>query len=352
MDRILKAFQFDSGYCNISIIGNGLIHSTWLVSNSYDANAIIIQKLNKCVFSNPEGVCLNIKQISIYLDNCDVQYCHLKLLELKNGDVVCKLINQEGDLEYYRAYEYISNSLVFQTVGNPSIAFEAAKQFAKFTKMLIHFDTSKLIIPIPKFHALQDSNSISKLRIEESLVYIQYLQSLSNELVGIYNHILLQPYEFKLRIMHHDTKISNVLFTLDHKGLCVLDLDTCMPGYIISDLGDMLRTYLCPVDENESNITLVNVREEYFAAILNGYLNELKDDLTLSERNILIYAGKFMVYMQALRFLTDYIQGDVYYSINYPTHNLIRTINQITLLKSYIEKESVFNKILNDLWPI
>ena len=109
--------------------------------------------------------------------------------------------------------------------------------------------------------------------------------------------------------------------------------------------------YLCEVDENESDDSLIYVREEYFIAIIKGYLSELKDELTDSERNHLVYAGKFMIYMQALRFLTDYIQGDVYYAIKYPNHNLVRTINQITLLKAYIAKEEAFRSLLNSIWP-
>jgi Ser/Thr protein kinase RdoA (MazF antagonist) len=145
--------------------------------------------------------------------------------------------------------------------------------------------------------------------------------------------------ELKKRVTHHDTKISNVLFDEHDKGLCVIDLDTVMSGYFISDVGDMMRTYLSPVSEEESDFSKIEVRDEYFDAILGGYLGEMKDELTDLEKTLFVYAGKYMIYMQALRFLTDHLNKDRYYGAKYPGHNLVRANNQIDLLNKLIEKE-------------
>ena len=147
---------------------------------------------------------------------------------------------------------------------------------------------------------------------------------------------------FHLRVTHHDTKIGNVLFDKDDKGLCVIDLDTAMPGYFISDAGDMMRTYLSPVSEEEKEINKIEIRDDFYRAIVQGYSDEMKDELTETENKNFFYAGKFMIYMQAVRFLTDYINDDVYYNITYPEHNFIRARNQLTLLQCLLEKKPVF----------
>ena len=167
------------------------------------------------------------------------------------------------------------------------------------------------------------------------------------------NRNILEQYEkiksnpdFKLRVTHHDTKISNVLFDENDNGLCVIDLDTVMPGFFISDVGDMMRTFLSPASEEEKELDKIIVREDFFRAILEGYLSEMKNELSKEEIAHFVYAGKFMVYMQAIRFLTDYINDDVYYGARYTGHNLVRALNQITLLKRLTEKEQRFDQIV------
>ena len=138
------------------------------------------------------------------------------------------------------------------------------------------------------------------------------------------------------------------MFDEEDNGLCVIDLDTVMPGYFISDLGDMMRTYLSPVSEEEKDLDKIEVRTEFFKAIIKGYLSEMSDELSELEKSSIIYAGKFMIYMQALRFLTDYLNNDIYYGSRYPDHNLVRAMNQAKLLEKYLEKEQQFAAIITD----
>ena len=152
-----------------------------------------------------------------------------------------------------------------------------------------------------------------------------------------------------LRVQHHDTKISNVLLHKDSfNGTCVIDLDTLMPGYFLSDLGDMMRTYLCAYDENETDLAKITIREDYFKALVSGYLSEMADILTAEEKTQLLFAGKFILYMQALRFLSDYLQGSIYYPISYPEQNLLRSLNQFQLLQSIVEKEKNLEQIIHE----
>jgi Ser/Thr protein kinase RdoA (MazF antagonist) len=166
---------------------------------------------------------------------------------------------------------------------------------------------------------------------------------LHSDIVTEYRRIQNDP-QFKLRVTHHDTKISNVLFDQWGKGLCVIDLDTVMPGYFISDVGDMMRTYLSPVSEEEKDFTRIQVRDEFYKAIVRGYYTQMKDELTSAEKNHFFYAGQFMIYMQALRFLTDHINEDVYYGARYPGQNLVRAGNQLRLLECLLEKEATLSK--------
>ncbi|HLI92543.1 MAG TPA: phosphotransferase, partial [Puia sp.] len=155
-------------------------------------------------------------------------------------------------------------------------------------------------------------------------------------LVDTYLAIRHDP-AFRLRVTHHDTKISNVLFDSSDRGLCVIDLDTVMPGYFISDVGDMIRTYVSPASEEEADFDKVLVRGEIYQAIEAGYMEEMGDVLTARERGHFLYGGLYMVYMQALRFLADHLNRDVYYGAKYQGQNFVRAGNQVSLLRKLIE---------------
>jgi hypothetical protein len=127
----------------------------------------------------------------------------------------------------------------------------------------------------------------------------------------------------------------------------VIDLDTVMPGYFISDVGDMMRTYLSPYSEEEKDLSKIEVRTNFFEGIVKGYFTEMESVLTKTEKSLFVYAGKFMIYMQAIRFLTDYLNNDTYYPTSYTGHNLVRAQNQFTLLEKYIEQENEFQKIVD-----
>ncbi len=247
--------------------------------------------------------------------------------------------------EYFRIFPFVKNSHTIDVVQKPEQAYEAAKQFGKFTKNLSGLNSSKLKITLPNFHdlslrykqfedALQNGN---KERIELSKNIINFIHQQKN-IVDEFEKIKSDT-DFKIRITHHDTKISNVLFDENDKGICVIDLDTVMHGYFISDVGDMMRTYLSPINENEKDLTKIEIRKEFYKAIVAGYLSEMGNDLTKTEKEYFFYAGKFMIYMQALRFITDHLNDDIYYGAKYEGHNYVRAENQVTLLKRLLAIE-------------
>ena len=185
-------------------------------------------------------------------------------------------------------FPFITTSHTIDVVQRPQQAYEAAKQFGKFTRLLSGLDTTMVKITLPDFHnlalryqqfedALINGNSG---RIKESVKLIGFIKS-NNNIVAEFEKNKLN---LKLRCIHHDTKISNVLFDDTGKGLCVIDLDTVMPGYFISDVGDLMRTYLCPVSEEEKDFSKINIRKEFYDAIVAGYLSEMGAELSDIEK--------------------------------------------------------------------
>jgi len=286
--------------------------------------------------------------IADYFQKHHKDYLFVSSLKTRSGEDFVK----DREQGYFRLFPFLTDSHSLNVITKPIQAYEAARQFGLFTRLLSDFDLSTLKNTLDDFHNLtlrynQFKKSLingNQERIKKSSALISFLES-QYPIVQLFEQIKASP-DFKLRVTHHDTKISNVLFGSDQKAVCVIDLDTVMPGYFISDIGDMMRTYLSPVSEESKELDKIEVREAYFEAIVKGYLSEMNTKLTEFEKEHFVYAGKFMIYMQALRFLTDYLNDDIYYSIKYEDQNFVRTTNQICLLKKLIEKEEIFNEFV------
>jgi Ser/Thr protein kinase RdoA (MazF antagonist) len=244
------------------------------------------------------------------------------------------LIACEG--KHYRAFKKIQG-IALDVLTTVAEAKEAAQQFGQFTASLTEFPIGELKVTIPQFHDL----ALRYHQFEQALIHgdskridtakdaILFLKS-HQSYVKKWIHFTTNK-EAHLRVTHHDTKISNVLFK-DENAICVIDLDTTMPGYFISDVGDMCRTYLCPVNEACQDLNQIKVIPERWTAILNGYSEAMGEFLTSFEKDHFAFSGLSIIYMQALRFLTDYLQLDQYYKVDRPNQNLDRTLNQNQLL--------------------
>ena len=336
LQTVLKQFGFNKDNCLIEQFGNGLINSTWQVVNETKKSKFILQRVNHNIFKQPEDIAFNTRLIGNYLKEHFPAYLFVNACRANDGNDLVKVWES-----YFRMFPFVERSHTIDVVDNPEQAFEAARQFGMFTKLLSGLDVSRLKLTLPDFHDL-------------SLRYTQFESALKNgnkqriiQSQELISFILTQKYivdefencklKFRIRCTHHDTKISNVLFDDAGKGLCVIDLDTVMPGYFISDVGDMMRTYLSPVTEEENDFTKIEVRKEFYEAIINGYLSEMEVELSELEKKYFHYAGKFMIYMQAIRFLTDHLNDDSYYGAKYDGHNFVRAGNQVTLLKRLFE---------------
>lgn len=337
--EILQAFGFGSTSVTVKTFGSGLINNTWVVESG--GSTYILQRINNNVFKNPEAIASNIQNTGNYLASQYPGYVFTMPVETTQGR---SMLFAAGE-GYFRMFPFVKGSHSKDVVETPGQAYEAAKQFGRFTSRLSGFDAGKLQVTIPDFHNL----SLRYMQFQSALLNgnperIQETATLTKTLLEYEG--IVTAYEkikantgFKIRVTHHDTKISNVLFDENNKGICVIDLDTVMPGYFISDVGDMMRTYLSPVSEEEKDFSKIEIRDEFYTAVVNGYYEEMKEVLTAIEKAHFFYAGTFIIYMQALRFLTDYLNNDVYYGSKYPGHNLMRAGNQAVLLQRLIEKK-------------
>ncbi len=329
---------------NVGPFGSGLINRTWIVRSA--GQKYILQRINDNVFKEPGAIAFNIEYLARYIKQNHPEYKFAEPLVALNGATLVKKENG-----YYRMFVFIEASHTIDVVETAQQAYEAATQFGRFTRVFDGIAVSNLRITIPDFHNLslryqqfiKAIGSGNAERKAQAATLINSLRDHSSIVTGY--ETIKTGKNFLKRVTHHDTKISNVLFDDNNKGICVIDLDTVMPGYFISDVGDMMRTYLSPVSEEEPDFSKIVIREDFYEAIVNGYYKEMKDVLTDAEREQFFYAGCFMIYMQALRFLTDYLNKDIYYGEKYPGHNLTRAGNQAVLLQRLLEKKDRLNFI-------
>jgi Ser/Thr protein kinase RdoA (MazF antagonist) len=337
-ENILSLYGLDPKTTSIDSFGDGLINHTWLITT--EDKRYILQKVNNEVFKKPSDIDENLVLLKLYLSKTHPEYLFVSPVNAMNGASL--LSNPSG---YFRLFPFIEGSRSLNTLSKKEEAYEAAKQFGLFSKILANFEAKQLNITIPDFHNLllrydqftEACRQASPERLKKAADSIKFIKD-HQEILNVYRQILDNP-AIPLRVIHHDTKISNVLFDMHDKGLCVIDLDTVMPGYFISDVGDMMRTYLSEAGEEETNFSKIAVRKDFFKAIYDGYMEEMDEVLTDDEKQYFTYSGRFIIYMQAIRFLADYLQNDTYYGAKYEDHNFDRARNQIVLLKEYIRAE-------------
>ncbi|MFC3562124.1 phosphotransferase enzyme family protein [Pedobacter jamesrossensis] len=348
--EVLKAYGYTKENIKISQIGAGLINRTYLLSPISEDKKYILQNINTSVFKNPQSIANNLKAISDYLSKTYPDYLFIKPVSAVNGAEMAFIDN-----EYWRMLPFVPNATSLDVLSNEKQAFEAAKQFGKLSRLLNNFDASTLEPTIPGFHDLglrfeQFSSALSATSNElKRLAKPQIDDALEHKYILDYFKSYSHRVDFPNRVMHHDTKISNVLLnSKTFEGVCVIDLDTIMPGKFISDLGDMMRTYICAFSENETDLSKVKIRLSYFEATIKGYLSEMKGILTDTEKELLLFSGKYMIYMQALRFLIDFLNGNKYYPTIYSTQNLDRAKNQFKLLQEITLNDKELQDIIEE----
>ncbi|HLF45350.1 MAG TPA: phosphotransferase [Chitinophagaceae bacterium] len=332
----------------VELLTGGLINQTFKVSSPL-ASPFLLQQINHHVFTKPEEV----QQNYIYIwEYAEFEFTGLHLpAPIYFNKTKSLFIDTKGN--YWRAFEFIDDARMLTLAEKPAQAKATAKAFAKFTSAFDEFNVDLLKPVIPGFHNLsfrylqfeEAVNGEFYERMPKSLPLIEELKK-RERYKDFYEFVLESPDEFPKRVMHHDAKIANALFSKKSgKVICLVDFDTVMPGYFFSDSGDMIRSMACSVDESSTDFKNIAVRKDFYLAITEGYLSAMKEQFTAAEKKNIHSVGLLMIYMQALRYLTDYLNGDVYYRVNYAEQNFDRAKNQLILLQKlelYLEKEFHF----------
>ena len=355
----LKSMKFDGDVINVKSFVSGIINDTFLVTcknNKGNENKYILQKINSSIFKNVEklmenycGVCDYLKKI-VSENGGDVERETITVVPTNSGKSYLK----DSLDNYWRAIKLISDTVTYDVAESAEDFYKVGKAFGEFQNKLAGYNAENLYESIPNFHNTKERFKTFLLAIENNKA--RRLESVRSEVDFILERekdtsILLDLYEngeLPLRVTHNDTKISNILMDANTKnGICIIDLDTIMPGLSLYDFGDAIRSGATHALEDEKDLDKVYVDLEFFEAFTKGFLEGTNSSLTEKEIDMLPMGAKVITLEQAIRFLTDYLDGDVYYKTSYSNQNLDRTRTQLKLVKDIEEKWNELNNIVN-----
>lgn len=344
LQNIISQFKTEGEIKEISPLGNGLINETFIVKTvAIHTPNYVLQRINNAVFQDVDLLQHNIEVVTGHIrrkllakGEQDIDRKCLRFVPTADG----KTYYKDAANKYWRVSIFIDNSVTKESV-TPESAYDCGRTFGNFEYMLSDIK-EPLGETIPNFHnielrvrQLQEAVQADKVgRVREVSDVINTLMNDADAMC--LSEKLHRQGALPKRICHCDTKVNNMLFDQSGEVLCVIDLDTVMPSYVFSDYGDFLRTSANFVAEDCPEIQAVGLNEDIFKAFTEGYLSTASAFLIETEVKNLPYAAALFPYMQCVRFLADYLNGDSYYKINYPEHNLIRTQNQLALYKDVV----------------
>nr|BAC79231.1 conserved hypothetical protein [Shewanella violacea DSS12] len=346
---MLPYFGIRTSDAKVSPLGNGHINDTFLVR--WSNGELVLQGINTQVFKTPKALVENAHKIAEHLaTKRQKSEYSLEIVAPVRTDKGLLAVDL-GEQGFWRAINYLPHSHSIDVVSSEDEAFSAAKAFGHFSSALSDLDATQLEDVIPQFHHLP--GRIDQLKAAVTCDQENRLASCSDWVDFVFSQqdILQELAQISpilpLRICHNDTKINNMLYDKrDMSSLAIIDLDTCMKGHLMYDFGDMVRTFTSPEEEDSTSLENVHVRESIFAAICRGYLSELDTVLTQDEKSSLWLGARVICLMIGVRFLTDHLNGDVYFNIHHESHNLQRAANQFTLYKSLLEQEGQLKNYL------
>ena len=346
LKNIFNQFDHQSNYESHSELNSGHINDTFLVKTKEDKN-YILQRINHTIFKDVPGLVNNKALTSSHLKskfpNVSKEELNQKVLSFVKAKASDLYYFKDGE-NYWNVMIFIADSVTHEIVKDKEIAYEGGKLLGRFLNLTSDFDSSQLIDVIPNFHDMSfrfkqyraSVQSASKKRLVKAEKYTKLVTDLKDEM-----HILQklkESGEIPTRVTHNDTKISNSLFDKHNKGICMIDTDTVMPGIIHYDFGDAIRTICNTAAEDEKYLDKVSFNVDYYKAYKKGFLEQTKDSLSETELKHLPLAVKTMIFIMGLRFLTDFLNNDIYYKTNHIEHNLDRAKNQFKLIESFSEQ--------------
>jgi hypothetical protein len=355
----ISRFSTSGTISEIVPIGSGHIHETYrVITDAAEQEDYVLQLINTHVFRDPEAVMQNLSLVTSHIrlkltasGIIDTRQFVLTPVALREGGLM--FTDQENKV--WRCFLYIRDHRTFDRAVGEEQVYEGGKAYGRFLQYLSDLPAQKIKDTIPGFHDLDlrlnqfEEACIAGLgeRKAETQPEISLLLERKEEMRTIL--LLGKSGSIPLRIVHHDTKINNVLFGEDGKGMCIIDLDTVMSGYVHDDFGDSIRTFTNTGEEDDPDLQRVSMNIRFFEAFARGFLGVTRSMLNQTEKDHLALSVRVMTYMQALRFLADYLNGDTYYRIHHPGHNLQRARAQIKLLLSMEEQYGEMKRIIKAL---
>ncbi len=361
IEHIADLFAIEGQFESAVGIETGLINSTWLVtyhSQSGEAVRYILQRINESVFGQPQEVMRNVAAVTRHINQ--------KVLRVKRDASGQTLNLYPGRTGYshvegpqggiWRCYNFIEGCRTYDVVENTRQAYQAGLAFGAFQDLVSDLPATQLSEVIPDFHhtpkryqqlqnavAADECGLVSEVRDE-----LARIETMSGEMDRIVS--LEEQGELPIRVTHNDTKINNVLFDVDSdEAVCVIDLDTVMPGLSLYDIGDLIRTSVNPAAEDEPDLSQVQVRMPIFEALIEGYLQSAGKGLSPLEIQLIPFSGKLLAVELGIRFLTDYLSKDSYFRVTHPQQNLFRARTQLKLAEELANAEQQMNACIQKL---
>jgi aminoglycoside phosphotransferase (APT) family kinase protein len=350
-----RQFQIDGEFSVAAPYGSGHINDTYCAVFHQAGLPVrfILQRINTGIFRNPKALMENIQRVTSHLatqlsGEPDRARRVLTLIPARDG----LAWHEDAEGGYWRAYRFIERARTYDTVASTEQAFQGAKAFGRFQQLLVDLPAPRLLDTIPDFHhtpkrfkAFEQAlaaDAAGRAGLAKSEIEFAFAHE---PITGALVHAGLPE-----RVTHNDTKFNNVMFDdASGEGICVVDLDTVMPGLALYDFGDMVRTATSPAGEDEQNLSKVAMEFPMFEALLRGYLSTAGCFLTKAEEQHLAFAGKLITFEQGIRFLTDYLAGDIYYKVHRDAHNLDRCRTQFKLVESIEQQEDEMNRLVTEL---
>ncbi len=355
---VARAFEIEGTVVHAEPWGSGHIHDTWRVTTTAKRR-FLFQRVNHEVFEDPAQVTETIRRVTDHVRAklaaagvSDLDRRVLTLVPTRGGD----LCHRDGKGRWWRAFLFVDGARSHDVAASPAVAYQAALAFGRFQHALGDLPPPRLPETLPGFHDTPGRFATFQRAVESdaagrasgAAAEIDFARAREAETT-----VLLDAHaagDVPERITHNDTKINNVLFDdATGEGLCVIDLDTVMPGLGLYDFGDLVRTSTCTAPEDERDLEQVRARPDLFEGLARGYLEAMGERLTETERGLLAFSGRLITFTIGLRFLTDHLAGDPYFKTHRPGHNLDRCRAQFALLRSLEAQDEDFSAIVRGI---
>jgi hypothetical protein len=350
-----RQFQIDGDFSSATPYGTGHINDTYctVFDQAGVPTRFILQRINTSIFHCPAALMENIERVTSHLaaqlsGGPDCSRRVLTLIPARDG----RAWHVDPAMSHWRMYNFVERARTYDTVTSSEQAFQGAKAFGQFQKMLADLPAPRLHDTIPDFHHTLKRFMAFEQAVARDAAGRAVLAKPEIEFAFAHQSLACILLDARLpeRVTHNDTKFNNVLFDdATGEGICVVDLDTVMPGLVLYDFGDMVRTATSPADEDERDLSRVSMQFPMFEALVRGYLSSAGSFLTKAEKQLLAFSGKLIAFEQGIRFLTDYLAADAYYKVHRNGQNLDRCRTQFKLVESIQLQEDKMNQLVNEL---